>query len=1431
MRFIHFARVALLLFALHVIPAVLLADETVHIGILAKRGSEHTLNRWQPTADYLSREIPGYRFTVVPLEFDEVEKSVASKEVEFVLVNSAIYVELEMRYGVGRIATLITRNGAKGSSRFGGVIFTRADRTDIRQIRDLDGKRFDAVDKNSLGGFLAAWREMEKAGLSPYKETILNFLGTHDNVVYDVLDGRADAGTVRTDILERMQSEGKIDILKLKIIDPQLHKGFAYLCSTRLYPEWPIAKLRLTSESLSNAVAAALLRMQADSPEAEAAEISGWTVPRNYQPVHELLRELHVGPYAGYGRITFEDLLLYYWHWLLMLIAALVLLISAVFYVIRLNQRLRETERELTGARDNLVQKVHERTKELEESQRHLEHISKEWNDAFDAISDPIFIHDRDMNIVQANPAYCMRAGHTLEEMAGRPYYEFFPRLDAPLASCLEFPKQLEPEGDELQLPGGEIFVSRSFSIVRADSSAGYAIHVLEDVTEARRGEARRRTMSRALEQAGDGVMIFDAQRRVLYCNPALQQLLNSNGEEGCDRPDLMTDDIVSRHFTGELLQLFEEAEKGKSASGEMALSSDAAGKRPVFITVSCIRSEEGEREGYVLTVLDISEVRHAEEALIYRIDLESMIAGIASRLVNVEAEAIDREINDALQQLGEFAATDRVYLFHYEPQSGSVSNTYEWCAPNIEPQIERLQGLPLAQFPWLRGELLANREVSVPDVAALPESASKERDAFLHQGVLSLLMVPLNSGGTFSGFIGFDNVREPRKWEAADIHLLRLAGEIIFNSLERVGTIVRLQRSEASLTVAQHIAQMGNWEWNIVTDELLWSDEIYRIFGLTPEEFGASYDAFLKALHPGDREYVISEVNKAVAGEKEYAIDHRILRPDGSEAIVHEIGRVDFDETGAALRMIGTVQDVTQLRNAEHEMQRLNRALRTLSRCNTTLVHAHDEQVLMDDICRILIDSGGYRFAWVGYAESDEGKTVRPVAFAGYEQGYIETVNVSWSDDERGSNPAGYAIRNRAPFVARDIAGAADAFGPWREAALKQGYVSVIALPLISKDELFGAIVIDSSEYDAFDEHELMLLVEMAGDLAFGIRTLRSRDKHLRAEQALRETEARYEELYEKAPNGYVSVSAEDGSLLQFNQSLCDMLGYERTAMKGKKVFDLYADSADGVLRAKAFFKRLGEGESIRNAELKMRHADGHTVWVSVSVEPVKDAQGKVRESRSSITDITARKQAEAEQQRFAEQLQTSLIQTIRAIALTIEKRDPYTAGHQERVAELAMKIGECMGLDEKRLEGLHLGALIHDIGKISVPAEILNRPGTLETALFAIIKSHPSVGYDIIKGIDFPWPLAEMVLHHHERMDGSGYPDGLKGDEISLESRILIVADVVEAMASHRPYRPALGMDMALAEIEQGKGTLYDPDVVECCIGLFREKETPWA
>jgi len=188
--------------------------------------------------------------------------------------------------------------------------------------------------------------------------------------------------------------------------------------------------------------------------------------------------------------------------------------------------------------------------------------------------------------------------------------------------------------------------------------------------------------------------------------------------------------------------------------------------------------------------------------------------------------------------------------------------------------------------------------------------------------------------------------------------------------------------------------------------------------------------------------------------------------------------------------------------------------------------------------------------------------------------------------------------------------------------------------------------------------------------------------------------------------------------------------------------------------------------------------------------------------------------------------QLKKAFDGIIHAIALTVEIRDPYTAGHQLRVAQLAFAIAKEMGLPEHQAEGIRIAGTVHDLGKISVPVDILSRPSQLTEMEFGIIKTHPETGYNILKDIEFPWPIAEIVLQHHERMDGSGYPQGLSGENIFLEARVLAVADVVEAMASHRPYRPALGQDKALEEIRQNRGILYDTVVVDACLELFMKK-----
>lgn len=220
------------------------------------------------------------------------------------------------------------------------------------------------------------------------------------------------------------------------------------------------------------------------------------------------------------------------------------------------------------------------------------------------------------------------------------------------------------------------------------------------------------------------------------------------------------------------------------------------------------------------------------------------------------------------------------------------------------------------------------------------------------------------------------------------------------------------------------------------------------------------------------------------------------------------------------------------------------------------------------------------------------------------------------------------------------------------------------------------------------------------------------------------------------------------------------------------------------------------------------------------------------------NVRNALRRRQLEIEQRIYRQALEEKVAQRtaklqqalegiVHAMSLTVEKRDPYTAGHQHRVAGLAAAIAGEMALPAERIEGIRLGGKIHDLGKIAIPAEILSKPSRLTRIEFALIQIHPQVGRDIVADIEFPWPIARMVFEHHERLDGSGYPQGLHGEEILPEARILAVADVVEAMATHRPYRPALGIEVALGEIERGRGTHFDPEAADACLRLFREKE----
>ena len=411
-------------------------------------------------------------------------------------------------------------------------------------------------------------------------------------------------------------------------------------------------------------------------------------------------------------------------------------------------------------------------------------------------------------------------------------------------------------------------------------------------------------------------------------------------------------------------------------------------------------------------------------------------------------------------------------------------------------------------------------------------------------------------------------------------------------------------------------------------------------------------------------------------------------LRDEAALEVI-KAGANDYVLKDGLARLPFAVRRVLLQAEESRARRRAERALKTLSAGNQALVRASDEPTLLTEMCRAISQTGGYRLAWIGIAEQDKGKTVRPAARFGPAAALLDHIAVSWDDVPLGHGPTGTAIRTGTIRVNRGFA-TDPAILPWRAEALSHGLDSSIALPLKGHTEVFGALTIYAAERDAFDAVEQALLTELAGDLSYGVGALRDR--------------------------------------------------VERDAS--------------------------------------------------------------------------------------VERLQRSLEATIGAIASTIEKRDPYTAGHQRRVAHLAATIAGEMGLPKDQARGIYLAGLIHDVGKINVPAEILSKPGQVSPLEIQLIRTHVQAGYDIIKGVEFPWPIAEAILQHHERLDGSGYPRGLPAQAIILEARILAVADVTEAITAHRPYRPAVGLQAALAEIEAGRGRLYDEGAADACLALFRSK-----
>ena len=339
---------------------------------------------------------------------------------------------------------------------------------------------------------------------------------------------------------------------------------------------------------------------------------------------------------------------------------------------------------------------------------------------------------------------------------------------------------------------------------------------------------------------------------------------------------------------------------------------------------------------------------------------------------------------------------------------------------------------------------------------------------------------------------------------------------------------------------------------------------------------------------------------------------------------------------------------------------------------------------------------------------------------------------------------------------------------------------------------------------------------IDASGQVCFD-NTIEDITERKEAEDRLAAAASEWRETFD-AMSDSVALLDEDGKVLRCNTATVRLVGRDFEQIIGRPCHEVFPKSETWCVGC----PQLEARRSLKT-ETMLIQQDGR--WQQVTFQPRTDAQGEFAGVIHIVSDVTALKQTEQELQSTVQHLQSIVEQVIVAIGGIVEARDPYTAGHEQRVSRLAMAIARRMGLDEGVVAGVRVAGLVHDVGKTTVPTEILTKPGLLSAVEFELIKAHSQASHDVLQGIEFRWPVAQAALQHHERLDGSGYPQGLDAGQIILEARILAVADVVEAMSSHRPYREALGVDAALEEIKKKRGTLFDPNAVDACVALFRK------
>jgi PAS domain S-box-containing protein len=699
-----------------------------------------------------------------------------------------------------------------------------------------------------------------------------------------------------------------------------------------------------------------------------------------------------------------------------------------------------------------------------------------------------------------------------------------------------------------------------------------------------------------------DLIAILDIDGKRIYSSPSYKDTL------GDPAALIGTDSFAEIHPSDreKVKQVFRKTiETGRGERLEYRFLRADGSIRYIESQGGVVRGSNGKVTHVVVVSRDITERKRTEK--------------IQSAIYNISESANSA---DSLQQLyqsihniiAELMPANNFYIALTDPANTMISFPYftdEFDPPPTPKPLGKglteyvlRTGKPILASPDVFGQLV--REGEVESIGA-PS--------------IDWLGVPLKTKQRTIGVLVVQSYTEGVRYTEEEKNILIFVSEQIAMAIERkyVEEEVSDWKKRYELVVAS--SDQIVYDYNLATGEILWSGSITQVLGYDLSEMQGGIKQWSSLIHPGDSVQAIAILEEKERTRQPYDVEYRFRHKAGHYLWFHDHGL--FHDDGSVIRMLGMMRDITAQKIAQNELLRLNRAMKTISECNEVLVRASDEQILLHKICRLIVDTGGYRMAWVGTAEHDDEKTVVPVAHAGFDDGYLAEAGISWADTERGRGPTGSAIRTGQPCAIQNIM-KEPLFGPWRDAASKRGYVSVLGLPLKFEHQTFGALTIYSADADSFDKEEVRLLLELANDLAYGMASFRTRNEHFHALDKLKEQAA----LLDISTDAIVVIDLE-GIIVYWNKGAECLYQWTSGEAVGKSFIELlHSDSIKQVLQATD--ATLTEG--LWSGELEQVKKNNSLCTVESRWTVVREENGEPKSIFISSTDITAKKRLESQ-------------------------------------------------------------------------------------------------------------------------------------------------------------------------------------------------------